>query len=344
MANEIIRRAKRPISVREILQITKGRLFRGREDQRVTSVRPANNPCVDSICFVDNEKMAKTLMAKDSVVCLTTDDLAPILPPETTVITAEKPKECFTDVIEALFPAKKSIGVIHPTAVIAEDALVGKNVEIGAFTIIGHGVEIGDDTIIDGLASIGANVVIGKDCRIETHVKIEETVMGDHCHFSAGCVIGHIGFGVSEGKGGLIPHVGKVCIGDHVYVGVNTNIDRGMLDNTQIGNHVMIDSICQIGHNVVIGDGTVICSQSGISGSVEIGERNLLGGDVGVKDHVKIGDDNIFAARSGITKDIGNNMIMGGFPAVPIKEFQNQVIVMRKMARDIRNKTKDSGS
>lgn len=43
-----------------------------------------------------------------------------------------------------------------------------------------------------------------------------------------------------------IPQLGRVIIGDRVEIGACTTIDRGALDDTVIGNGVIIDNQCQI--------------------------------------------------------------------------------------------------
>jgi UDP-3-O-[3-hydroxymyristoyl] glucosamine N-acyltransferase len=94
----------------------------------------------------------------------------------------------------------------------------------------------------------------------------------------------------------------------------------------------MIDNLVQIAHNVKIGSGNIFCGQVGISGSVKIGDNNVFGGQCGVADHIKIGSGNFFASKAGIGKDVGDNMIMGGIPAVPMQDFHRQVISLRKLA------------
>lgn len=73
-------------------------------------------------------------------------------------------------------------------------------------------------------------------------------------------MVGADGFGYANDRGNWvkIPQIGRVIIGDRVEIGACTTIDRGALDDTVIGNGVIIDNQCQIAHNVVIGDNTAI--------------------------------------------------------------------------------------
>jgi len=55
---------------------------------------------------------------------------------------------------------------IHPSAIISSDAQLGKDVEIGAYSIIGTDVKIGDKTIIGPHVVIDDFTHIGEGCRI----------------------------------------------------------------------------------------------------------------------------------------------------------------------------------
>ncbi|MGP1932324.1 MAG: UDP-3-O-(3-hydroxymyristoyl)glucosamine N-acyltransferase, partial [Arsenophonus sp. ET-DL12-MAG3] len=98
---------------------------------------------------------------------------------------------------------------------------------------------------------IGKNVNIGKSTRIWANVSIYHNVkIGKECLIQSGTVIGSDGFGYAneEGQWVKIPQLGTVIIGNNVEIGACTTIDRGALDNTIIGNGVIIDNQCQIAH------------------------------------------------------------------------------------------------
>jgi UDP-3-O-[3-hydroxymyristoyl] glucosamine N-acyltransferase len=50
------------------------------------------------------------------------------------------------------------------------------------------------------------------------------------------------------------------------------------LDDTIIGNGVIIDNQCQIAHNVVIGDNTAVAGGVIMAGSLKIGRYCMIGG------------------------------------------------------------------
>ena len=87
-----------------------------------------------------------------------------------------------------------------------------------------------------------------------------------------------------------IPQLGRVIIGDRVEIGACTTIDRGALDDTVIGNGVIIDNQCQIAHNVVIGDNTAVAGGVIMAGSLKIGRYCMIGGASVINGHMEICD------------------------------------------------------
>ncbi len=142
-------------------------------------------------------------------------------------------------------------------------AKLGNNVSIGANAVIESGVELGDNVIIGAGCFVGKNSKIGAGSRLWANVTIyHEIQIGQNCLIQSGTVVGADGFGYANDRGNWvkIPQIGRVIIGDRVEIGACTTIDRGALDDTIIGNGVIIDNQCQIAHNVVIGDNTAVAS------------------------------------------------------------------------------------
>ncbi|KAA1459202.1 UDP-3-O-(3-hydroxymyristoyl)glucosamine N-acyltransferase, partial [Escherichia coli] len=98
------------------------------------------------------------------------------------------------------------------------------------------------------------------------------------------------GYANDRGKWVKIPQLGSVIIGDRVEIGACTTIDRGALDNTIIGNGVIIDNQCQIAHNVIIGDNTAVAGGVIMAGSLKIGCYCMIGGASVINGHMEICD------------------------------------------------------
>ena len=95
----------------------------------------------------------------------------------------------------------------------------------------------------------------------------------------------------------------------------------------------MIDNMCHIAHNVQIGDRSIVAAQCGISGSVNIGADVKMGGQVGIAPHLKIGDGAVLTARTGVTKDVGRNTQMAGFPAIEAGRYWRERAALRRLSK-----------
>lgn len=198
---------------------------------------------------------------------------------------------------------------------ISKYSRINKSCEIGKNCIISRGVEIGKNSII------------------KNNVVIKNSLVGNNVVISDNSSIGTSGFGFDFNQRGaslLNPQIGIVIIDDNVHLGANCTIDRAKIDITYIGKNSMIDNLVHVAHNVTIGDNACIAAQTGISGSVVIGKNVTIGGQVGFAGHIKIGKNVVIAARSGVTKNIKENSVVAGFPAIDIKEWKRTIINQRK--------------
>ena len=198
---------------------------------------------------------------------------------------------------------------------------------ISKFCIIDKDVEIGKNCVIS------RGVEIGKNSIIKNNVVIKNSLVGNNVIISDNSSIGTTGFGFDFNKRGstfINPHLGIVIIEDNVHLGSCCTIDRGKIDYTLIGKNTMIDNMVHIAHNVIIGENVCIAAQTGISGSVQIGKNVTIGGQAGFAGHINIGKNVVIAARSGVTKNIKENSVVAGFPAIDIKEWKKNLIRQRK--------------
>ncbi len=208
---------------------------------------------------------------------------------------------------------------IDKTAIIAEDADIGKDVFIGPGAIIDKGVKIGNNTVISSGCKIGQNSIIGQNCRLDCNVVIyHNCTIGNHVIIQANTTIGSVGFGYKliEGQHRLIPHNGGVVIEDFVDIGANCCIDRAKFQNTVIGAGTKIDNLVQIAHNVIIGKCCILVAQVGIAGSCKLGDRVVLGGQAALADNVTVGDRAMIAGKSSAIEDVPAGKKLYGSPAV----------------------------
>ena len=199
-------------------------------------------------------------------------------------------------------------GNIHSSAVIHPSVDLKDNVSIGPNVVVDEGAVIGSGCSIAANSFIGSRSVLGADCVIAANVSVyHDVVMGDEVTVHSGSVIGADGFGFApNGEGGWqkIYQLGGVCIGDRVEIGACSTLDRGALEDTVVGNSVIIDNHVQIAHNCVVGDGTAMAAFSGLAGSVKLGRNCVLAGYATVSGHLSICDNVTLTAHAYVTKSI----------------------------------------
>ena len=108
----------------------------------------------------------------------------------------------------------------------------------------------------------------------------------------------------------------------YIDVGKGTIITAGNILTTQIkiGNHVIINLDCTIGHDSIIEDYCTILPGCHISGNVHLREGVDLGTGAVIVQEVTIGAWTIIGAGAVVVKDIPSNVTAVGIPAKVIKE------------------------
>jgi UDP-3-O-[3-hydroxymyristoyl] glucosamine N-acyltransferase len=203
-----------------------------------------------------------------------------------------------------------TVAGIHPSAVIDPSARIAASATVGAYCVIGADVVIGENTVLGAHCVVGAGCIIGARSFFHANVTLyHHVVLGNNVVIHGGAVIGADGFGFAPDgqRWQKIHQLGGVVIGDNVDIGANTCIDRGALDDTVIGNNVIIDNLVQIAHNVKIGNGTAIAACVGIAGSTEIGQHCTIAGAVGIVGHLRIADRVHITAKSLVTGSISKS-------------------------------------
>jgi len=231
-------------------------------------------------------------------------------------------------------PKPAAVG-IHPTAVIAEDAILGENVSIGPLTVIEADCQVGDNVCIGANVCLGQGVEIGADSLVYPNVTFYHGVkVGKRAIFHSGSVVGSDGFGFANESGSWvkIPQLGRVVIGDDFEAGANTTIDRGALEDTKIGNGVILDNLVHIAHNVKLGDKTAIAATSGIAGGTRLGKGCTVSGRVSIIGHLEICDNVHLTVDTLVTRSIDKpGIYSSGDVAQPNRQWKRKIARLRQL-------------
>jgi UDP-3-O-[3-hydroxymyristoyl] glucosamine N-acyltransferase len=65
----------------------------------------------------------------------------------------------------------------------------------------------------------------------------------------------------------------------------------------------------------------MIAGQVGFAGSSKIGDNVSIGGQAGISGHLNIGNNVRIGGGSGVVKDVEDNQVIMGYPAVDLKKF-----------------------
>ncbi|MEA2748782.1 MAG: hypothetical protein QOI41_2925, partial [Myxococcales bacterium] len=115
---------------------------------------------------------------------------------------------------------------------------------------------------------------------------------------------------------------GTVVIEDDVDIGAHTNVQRGTLNETRIGQGTKIDSFVHVGHNSRVGCHVVITAQAMLGGSVTIGDYAWIGPAAVIRDGgVTIGAHALVGMGAVVAKDVAPHETVLGVPARPLAEF-----------------------
>jgi UDP-3-O-[3-hydroxymyristoyl] glucosamine N-acyltransferase len=215
-------------------------------------------------------------------------------------------------------------GAHHATALVHPTATIGKDVLLGPYCVIGAGARIGDGCRIGSHVVIENKVTVGPGTTLHPHVFVgADCVIGRNCEIHPHTSIGSDGFGYAVGRDGRpikIPHVGNVVIEDEVEIGSNCAIDRAKLSSTFIRSGAKLDNICHIAHNCDLGENGMYTAGFMMGGSTKIGRQFQTGGNSVVTSHVTIADNVMLQGRSNVTNDIPEPGAYGGYPLQPLRE------------------------
>jgi len=190
------------------------------------------------------------------------------------------------------------MSLIHPTAIVDPDAKLGKNVQVGAYSIIGKNVEIGEDSWI------GPHVVLNGPTKLGERNKIFQFAsVGEACQ---------------DKKYNNEPT--ELIVGDDNVFREFTTIQRGTVqDNsrTVIGSRNLFMAYVHVAHDCIVGNDTVMANQSTLAGHVKIGDHTILGGNVMIHQFCQIGAHCMIGISSIIVKDVPDFLTCMGTPTVP---------------------------
>ncbi len=222
---------------------------------------------------------------------------------------------------------------IHPTALIATEANLGENIEIGAYSIIGDQVKIGDGTIIKSHVVIDGNTTIGKNNIIFPFATI----------------------GLEPQDLKFKGEKAKVVIGDNNRIREHVTIHLGTQDGrmeTIIGNNCLLMVGVHIAHDCIIGNSAILANNATLAGHVEVGDHVVIGGLSAIHQFTRIGKGAMIGGMSGVENDVipyglvmGERASLAGLNLVGMKRnniARDDIHALRNFFKKLFNQSKES--
>lgn len=183
---------------------------------------------------------------------------------------------------------------IHPTAIVAPGAVLGKGVVVGPYAVIDEPVEIGAGSAIGPHAVVHRYVRMGERNRIHAHA-----VIGDLAQ--------DLAFSGEETW---------VEIGSDNVFREGVTIHRPTAGGpTRVGSGCFFLAYAHVAHNCRVGDRVTLTNNVCLGGYVEVGERAVLGGAVLVHQFCRVGAYAMVAGFLAVRKDVLPYSLVGGPPA-----------------------------
>jgi UDP-3-O-[3-hydroxymyristoyl] glucosamine N-acyltransferase len=296
-----------PIPLEEISKILHAE-FEGDRNFPVTGINEIHMVENGDLTFVDHPKYYdKALQSKATTIIINKKVLCP---KGKGLIFSEDPFSDYMTLVKRFRPFEPAQRMISDTA------------------------EIGEGTVVQPGAFVGNHVKIGKNCIIHSNVSIyDHCILGDHVIIHSGTVLGADAFYFQKRKEKTIKFesCGRVIIKDHVEIGANCTIDKGVSGDTVIDEYTKFDNHIQIGHDTYVGKRCLFASAVLVAGVTRIEDDVILWGQVVVNKDLVVGKGAVVLATAGIDKSIEGNKVYFGAPAVEAKKKWRELALIRKL-------------
>lgn len=217
------------------------------------------------------------------------------------------------------------MSLISPHAIIEEGAVIGPDVEIGAFCFISGKAKIGKGTKIAQGTCIYGNTTIGEYNDIFSHAVL-------------GSVPQDLKYAGEEVE---------LIIGDRNKIREFTLFNPGTAGGggkTVVGNDNLFMGYVHLGHDVIIGNNCILANAATLAGHVEMGNHAVIGGMTPVHQFVKIGDFAMIAGASALSQDVppyclaeGNRAVLRGLNLNGLRRHldRSDIDALRSAYRDL---------
>lgn len=182
---------------------------------------------------------------------------------------------------------------VHPSAIVAEGAVIDASATVGPFCVI------------------GSQVVLSAGVELKSHVVVAgDTVIGDDTVVFPFSVIGEIPQDLKfDGEPTQLRIGARNRIREHVTINTGTAGGGGL---TSVGDDCLLMAGCHIAHDAHVGNRVIVVNSSAVAGHVILEDDVIVGGLSGIHQHVRVGQGAIIGALSMVTADVMPHALVMG--------------------------------
>jgi UDP-N-acetylglucosamine acyltransferase len=173
---------------------------------------------------------------------------------------------------------------IHPTAVIAPEADLAADVEVGPYAVLEGAVKLGPGCVVRPGAHLVGPITMGRNNKVFSHAVIGE--QPQHLRYN------------NEAT--------RVEIGDNNIFREHVTVHRGTTQSwvTRIGNNNFLMANSHVAHDCQIGNNCLLANGALVGGHCVLEDNVMLSGNAATHQFVRVGRLALLSGVSGTTKDI----------------------------------------
>jgi UDP-3-O-[3-hydroxymyristoyl] glucosamine N-acyltransferase len=299
-----------PIAISEIAELLNAKVV-GNELAFAKGINEIHKVEDGDLVFVDHPKYYDKCINSNASFIIINKQVD--CPAEKVLLVVENPFDAYCDIVKKYRPFEPSNVMVSETSVVGGDTVVYPNV------------------------FIGNHVTIGTNCIIYPNVTIlDHCIIGDNVVIQSGSIIGSNAFYYNTKKDRDIwykkmPDCGRVIIENHVEIGANCTIDRGVSHDTVLGAGTKLDNMVHIGHDTVVGKNCLMAAGVAIAGAVNIEDGVTLWGQVGVSKTLTIGKNAVVLGQSGVSNSIEGNKVYWGTPLQDAQVKRKELVWVKRI-------------
>ncbi len=174
---------------------------------------------------------------------------------------------------------------IHPTAIVAPEASIGTDVQVGPYCIVGSKVTLGDRVRLHSHVVVDGRTTIGEETEIYPFASIglrpqDLKYRGEESELIIGA---------------------RNQIREHVTM--NPGTEGGRME-TRVGDDCLFMIATHVAHDCILGNHVIMANNATLGGHVEVGDYAIIGGLAAVHQFVRIGAHSMVGGMSGIEQDL----------------------------------------